>query len=77
MTNAALQWLKNRKVNVLEWQSQSPDLNSIQTLWHYLKTAVRKQHPLKLEGQNQYMLTPKVFFHVGKCMSEVQSMVLE
>ena len=26
---AALEWLKNKTINVLEWPSQSPDLNPI------------------------------------------------
>ena len=28
-TKATIQWLKDKKVNVLEWLSQSPDLNPI------------------------------------------------
>lgn len=44
-----LEWLKNRKVNVLEWLSQSPDLKPIEKLWHYLKTAVRRHRLTNLE----------------------------
>lgn len=34
----------NHRVNVLDWPSQSPDINPIENLWSELKTSLRGQH---------------------------------
>ena len=41
-------WLKERKVKVLEWLSQSPDLNPVENVWAELKKLVRARRPTNL-----------------------------
>jgi hypothetical protein len=41
-------WLRDKSVNVLEWPSQSPDLNTNQHFCRDLKIAVQRCSPSKL-----------------------------
>ncbi|KAG2469811.1 TCB1 transposase, partial [Polypterus senegalus] len=42
------EWLQDNSLNVLEWPSQSPDLNPIEHLWRDLKMAVQRRFPSNL-----------------------------
>ncbi len=47
-SHSTKEWLKKNKVNVLEWLSQSPDLNLIEMLWKDLKQAVHRRKPTNI-----------------------------
>lgn len=42
------EWLEQKKDNVLEWQSQSPDRNPTEILWKDLKQAVHTKKPTNI-----------------------------
>ena len=46
-------WLKGNNVKILEWPSQSPDLNPIEYMWAELKKTVRARRPTNLTQVHQ------------------------
>ena len=42
------EWLRYKSLNVIEWPSQSPDLNPIKHFWRDLKIALQRRSPSNL-----------------------------
>ncbi len=38
------EWLRDNKINVLDWIGQSPDINPIENLWTELERRVNRRH---------------------------------
>ena len=50
-----LKWLKNRNVNLMDWPSQSPDLNPIENVWSFIKMEIDKHQII-----SRHMLREKI-----------------
>uniref|UniRef100_A0A803JRB2 Tc1-like transposase DDE domain-containing protein n=1 Tax=Xenopus tropicalis TaxID=8364 RepID=A0A803JRB2_XENTR len=53
-SKSTTEWLKQKKIRLLEWPSQRPDLNLIEMLWHDLKKAIYTRHPKNIAELKQF-----------------------
>ncbi len=62
------EWLHNNSMTVLEWPSQSPDLNPIEHLWRDLNMAVHQRLPSNLTELER--ICKEVWQRIPKSRSE-------
>ena len=56
-------WMAENGIDLLEnWPPQSPDLNIIENVWHFLKERVRKRYPKNFE--ELWMFTQEEFYNI-------------
>ncbi|KAL7855533.1 hypothetical protein AOLI_G00191370 [Acnodon oligacanthus] len=68
-----MEWFKTKHIHVLEWPSQSPDLNPIENLWQDLKTAVRKRSPSNLTELELFCKDEWAKISVTRCAKLVET----
>jgi hypothetical protein len=60
------QWFTDNQINILNWPSQSPDLNIIENLWALSDRDVKKK---KLKNLN------KLFVNIADCWSNISPVI--
>ena len=70
---ATLKMFMGKHLNVLEWPSQSPDLNPIENLWYDLKMAVHQQNPSNLKEREQFCLGEWAKIPVARCAKLIET----
>jgi hypothetical protein len=66
-------WMQQQHLKVLEWPSQSPDLNPIENLWWDLKRAVRARKPTNLNDLERFCVEEWARIPQERCEKLVSS----
>ena len=74
---ATLEWLKGKHLHVLEWPSQSTDLNPIENLRYALKIAVHQQNSSNMKVLEQYCLEEWAKIPVARCAKLIETYFIE
>uniref|UniRef100_A0A3B4ZPX8 Tc1-like transposase DDE domain-containing protein n=1 Tax=Stegastes partitus TaxID=144197 RepID=A0A3B4ZPX8_9TELE len=74
-SKSTMAWLQTKGWKILEWPSQSPDLNPIENLWWDLKKAVAARKPKNISELEAFAHEEWAKIPAGRCKKLVSSYV--